>query len=94
MAPTGADAVSDVALAAPGRGAISLARIGIGLAALVALVLIGREAGGYVPRFAQWVDGFGPWGPLVIVVGYAATAIVTILVTRVARRALREATGQ
>jgi len=30
----------------------------------------------------------------VIGVGFAATAIVTIIVTRVARRALREATGQ
>jgi uncharacterized membrane protein YdjX (TVP38/TMEM64 family) len=70
--------VNDVAPAAPGRGAIPFVKIGIGLAALVALVLIGREAGGYVPRFAQWVDGLGPWGPLVFVVGYAVAVVAFV----------------
>lgn len=78
MTPTGNDAVSDVTPAAPSRGAIPFAKIGIGLAALVALVLIGREAGGYVPRFAQWVDGLGPWGPLVFVVGYAVAVVAFV----------------
>lgn len=157
MTPTGAEAVSDVVRAASGRGAIPFARIGIALLALFALVWIGREAGGYVPRFAEWVDRLGFWGPAAFEAGYAAavvafvpgsvltlaagaifglvegtavvligatlgstaafvvsrylardaiarkvegdprfsaTAIITVLITRVARRALREATGQ
>ena len=56
VTPTGAHAVSDVVPEVPARRAIPFARIGIGCAALIALVLIGREAGGYVPRFAQWVE--------------------------------------
>ncbi len=87
MTPTAADALSDVVPAAPGHGAIpfarigiglAFARIGIGLAALVALVLIGREAGGYVPRFAQWVDGLGPWGPAVFVLGYTVAVVAFV----------------
>ncbi len=78
MTPTGAFAVGDVVSEVPGRRAIPFARIGIGLAALVALVLIGREAGGYVPRFAQWVDGLGPWGPAAFVVGYAVAVVAFV----------------
>ncbi len=74
MTSTGADAVNE----APGRRAIPFARIGIGVAAIVALVLIGREAGGYVPHFAQWVDGLGPWGPVAFVVGYAVAVVAFV----------------
>lgn len=70
--------MSDVAPPAPGRGTIPFAKIGIGLAALVALVLLGREAGGYVPRFAQWVDELGLWGPAVFVVGYAVAVVAFV----------------
>ncbi len=56
------------------RSAISIARVGIGAAAIVALVLVGR----YLPRFAQWVDGLGPWGPAVFVVGYALAVVVLV----------------
>ena len=37
----------------------------------MALVLLGRAAGGYVQSFAAWVDGLGAWGPAVFIVGYA-----------------------
>ena len=72
MTPTGPHAVSDVVPEVPGRRAIPLARIRFGLAALV---LIGREAAGYVPRFARWVDGLGPSGPAGAVVGYAVAVV-------------------
>lgn len=52
-----------------------LAKIAVGAVALVAVVLLGRELGGYVPRFAAWVEGLGVWGPLVFVVGYAAAVV-------------------
>jgi uncharacterized membrane protein YdjX (TVP38/TMEM64 family) len=57
------------------RRTLPLARIAIGAAALVALVFIGRTVGGYVPRFAEWVDGLGPWGPVAFVVGYALAVV-------------------
>lgn len=58
-----------------GRCKIPFARIGLGIVALVAIVWIGREAGGYVPRFALWVDGLGAWGPAAFVVGYAVAVV-------------------
>ena len=45
------------------------------LAALVLLALAGRSLGGYVPRFAEWVDGLGYWGPAVFVAGYAVAVV-------------------
>jgi uncharacterized membrane protein YdjX (TVP38/TMEM64 family) len=78
MNPTGADALRDPVHEEPGRRAIPFARIGIGVAAILALVLIGRYAGGYVPRFAQWVDGLGPWGPVAFVAGYAIAVVAFV----------------
>ncbi len=49
-----------------------------GLAALAALVFAGKELGGYVPRFAEWVDGLGVWGPLVFIGGYALATVAFV----------------
>src|SRR5436305_1253016 len=35
----------------------------IAAAVLAGLFLAGRQAGAYVPRFAQWVASLGVWGP-------------------------------
>lgn len=40
-----------------------------------------------MPRFAEWVDGLGPWGPAVFVVGYA------VAVARMRRRSSRPSTS-
>ncbi len=45
------------------------------LVALGLLVWAGRALGGYVPRFAEWVEGLGFWGPVVFVLGYAAATV-------------------
>ncbi|HKI01730.1 MAG TPA: TVP38/TMEM64 family protein [Thermoanaerobaculia bacterium] len=50
----------------------------IGLVVLAGLLLAGRQAGGYVPRFAQWVEGLGVWGPVVFILGYAVAAVAFI----------------
>jgi uncharacterized membrane protein YdjX (TVP38/TMEM64 family) len=60
---------------APRRARPSLGRIALAALAAVALVLLGRQAGAYVPRFAAWVDGLGVWGPVVFVLGYAVAVI-------------------
>src|SRR4051812_41620581 len=63
--------------AARSRGRLVLYAV-IGLAAVAVLILAGRQAGGYVPRFAQWVASLGVWGPVVFILGYAVAAIAFI----------------
>jgi uncharacterized membrane protein YdjX (TVP38/TMEM64 family) len=60
--------------AAARRGPL-VARIALVAAAVAALFLLGRLAGGYVPRFAAWVESLGAWGPVVFVLGYAAAVV-------------------
>lgn len=55
-----------------------VAYIVIGLAVVAGLILAGRQAGAYVPRFAQWVEGLGIWGPIVFILGYAVAAVAFI----------------
>ena len=50
-------------------------RAAAAVVALAVLDLVGRELGGYVPRFARWVDSLGVWGPLVFILGYAAATV-------------------
>ena len=50
-------------------------RIVLGGLALVALLLLGRELGAGIPRFAAWVEGLGIWGPAVFVAGYALAVV-------------------
>ena len=45
------------------------------LAGLAALIWIGRQAGAYVPVFAEWVNGLGVWGPVVFILGYALATV-------------------
>jgi len=48
------------------------------VAALAALWTFGREAGAYVPRFAEYVDGLGVWGPVVFILGYAVATVAFV----------------
>ena len=63
--------------AARSRGKLVL-YIVIGLAVVAGLILAGRQAGAYVPRFAQWVEGLGVWGPIVFILGYAVAAVAFV----------------
>lgn len=53
-------------------------RVGLLAVALVALAWLGREAGGYVPKVAQWVDGLGVLGPLAFVGIYAVGTVAFV----------------
>ena len=53
-----------------GRGR-QVGRIAVGVGGLVVLILLGRQLGAVLPRFAAWVDGLGAWGPIAFVAGYA-----------------------
>lgn len=67
------------AISSPQNGPVSrfgwLAKLAVGLAALLLLFLLARELGGEVPRFAAWVGSLGAWAPLVFVLGYAAAVV-------------------
>ena len=62
----------------PSADRVSGKRIAAGVVILVALVLLGRQLGGLLPRFAGWVDGLGLWGPAVFIAGYIVTTIAFI----------------
>ena len=57
---------------------LPLGRLAILVPAIVALVWLGRAAGGYLPRFAAWVDSLGVWGPIVFIFGYATAAVAFV----------------
>jgi uncharacterized membrane protein YdjX (TVP38/TMEM64 family) len=61
---------------AGGRGRILKALIVV--AAVAVLIVLGRFAGGAVPRFADWVNGLGILGPLVFIAGYAVAAVAFV----------------
>lgn len=46
-----------------------------GLAVLAGVLYLGRQGGGYVPAFREWVEGVGFWGPVAFVGGYAVATV-------------------
>jgi uncharacterized membrane protein YdjX (TVP38/TMEM64 family) len=73
----GSGGADDPAPAGP-KGRTTWTRAAIGVIVVVGLVLVGREAGAAVPRFAEWVDGLGFWGPVVFVAGYVVATVAFI----------------
>jgi uncharacterized membrane protein YdjX (TVP38/TMEM64 family) len=61
-----------------GGGKLPLSRIAIVIAAIGVLYFLGRQAGHYVPQFAEWVASLGVWGPIVFVVGYAIAVVAFV----------------
>ena len=47
-------------------------------AALGALLLLGQQAGGALPRFAAFVDSMGVWAPIVFIAGYAIAVVAFV----------------
>jgi len=60
------------------NGGIPVVKLAIGLAFLIALVLLGRTAGGYIQPFAEWVEGLGIFGPAVFVLAYAVAVVAFV----------------
>ncbi len=55
-----------------------LMKLVAGAIGLVALIALGRFAGGYIQPFAQWVDALGFWGPAVFVFGYVIAVVAFV----------------
>ncbi len=60
------------------RRAPAIARLVVACAALAALIVLGRQAGGYVLGFAAWVQGLGAWGPVVFIAGYVLATVAFV----------------
>jgi uncharacterized membrane protein YdjX (TVP38/TMEM64 family) len=76
MPQSPAEAAASRVVARSGR--LPLGRIGLGIAAVVVMIMLGRQVGAYVPQFAIWVDRLGIWGPIVFIVGYAAATVAFV----------------
>jgi uncharacterized membrane protein YdjX (TVP38/TMEM64 family) len=57
---------------------LPLGRILLGIAVVAGLILLGRQLGAYLPRFAEWVNSLGVWGPVVFVIGYATATVAFV----------------
>ena len=53
-------------------------KIVLGAVAVGVLIYLGRSAGAYVPRFAEWVDSLGVLGPFVFILGYAIAVVAFV----------------
>lgn len=50
----------------------------VAVAALAGLFFFGRSLVGLVPRFAEWVEGLGGWGPAAFVGGYLLATVALV----------------
>ena len=57
---------------------LPIARVLVGIVAVVALVALGRQFGVFLERFVEWVDGLGALGPIVFMLGYVAATVAFI----------------
>ncbi len=60
------------------KSSLSFSRLLLIGAAVALLVVLGRQAGAYLPQFVAWVESLGVWGPVVFVVGYVVAAVAFV----------------
>ena len=60
------------------KSGISVGRVVLLAAAVVGLILLGRQGGAYIPIFAEWVKSLGVWGPVAFIAGYVVAAVLFI----------------
>ena len=50
----------------------------MGLVVVVLLISVGRQMGGRLPQFAEWVANLAVFGPLIFIAGYAAATVAFV----------------
>ena len=60
------------------KSGVPVGRVVLLAAAVVGLILLGRQGGAYIPIFAEWVKGLGVWGPVAFIAGYVVAAVLFI----------------
>lgn len=73
--PTGTEQEASGSPEQASGGSPLVVKVLIGVALLGLVIFLGRSAGAYVPRFAEWVGGLGPLGPIVFILGYAVAVV-------------------
>lgn len=54
----------------------TVVRILVAIVALVVLAVAGREIAALLPRFVEWVESLGAWGPVAFIAGYSIAPVV------------------
>jgi len=62
----------------PARRPLPMGRLVLAVVGTAGLIALGRQAGVYVPQFAQWVNGLGVWGPAVFIAGYVLATVAFV----------------
>lgn len=70
--------MTDTTQAATEKSSPPIGKIVIGVVVIGGVLYLGRQAGAYVPAFAEWVDSLGVWGPIVFVAGYALAVVAFV----------------
>ena len=57
---------------------LPIARVLVGIVAVVALAALGRQFGVFLDRFVEWVEGLGALGPVAFILGYVAATVAFV----------------
>lgn len=60
------------------KSKLSFSRLLLIGVAVVGFIMLGRQAGMYLPQFVTWVESLGVWGPVVFVAGYVVAAVAFV----------------
>lgn len=72
------DSVATAPQKPPASSRGTVIRIAVGIAVLLALVLLGRQLSAQLPRLASFVDSLGAWGPVVFIAAYAIACVAFV----------------
>ena len=50
----------------------------MGLVVVILLISVGRQVGGRLPQFAEWVANLGILGPIIFIAGYAGATVAFV----------------
>ena len=70
--------MSDPGTTPPAGSRNTILRVLIVLAVVVALVLLGRQLSGQLPRLTAAVDSLGAWGPVAFIAAYAVACVAFV----------------
>jgi len=60
------------------RASVPWWRLTVGAVGVLLLLAFGSQVAESVPRFAEWVEGLGVWGPVVFMLGYVIATVAFI----------------
>ena len=62
----------------PAPKRLPVARVLVGIVAIIALAALGRQFGVFLDGFVEWVEGLGALGPIAFILGYVAATVAFI----------------